>query len=399
MSIDNTHLVDFYELLGLAPDASPADIKAAIKNKRRTFNARQSHPEPKTRAHAEQVMRDLDEAERTLLDAGRRREYDQNRPARQAQAQVGAVGPAGGPGGADDWEDRARHFLENDNPLAAHRVAQEWVMSAPGNSVAWTVRGQASALLGNFPDAEYELAEAGRLAPGEAFTSYLLGEVYAAQEKWKSALTQFDKALATDPENPVYGTSKARLFLANDKPKAAVKLMEPIVKRFPKDEVYKYHLAMAYHDAALDELPQLQGGGHIWTSEEQIDGLERAATKIDRLHSKDGEVREAVSALRTFAAQGREIRWDTRAPNLYVGLGIFVFLFACTGCFNATQSIGAALFLSLLISGGAAFGLFAAMRRKPAWKLAQQALGKGNLTEQMQDAGNKMGMAAGRFFG
>ncbi|WP_238007386.1 tetratricopeptide repeat protein [Dactylosporangium sp. AC04546] len=397
MTIDSTRFVDFYNLLGVAPDASAADIKTAIKEKRRTFNARQSHPEPKTRAHAEQVMRDLDEAERTLLHAERRREYDRHRPARQAQAQ--AVVPSSAPSAVGDWEDRARHFLDNDNPLAAHRVAQEWVTSAPGNSTAWTVRGQASALIGNFQDAEYELAEASRLSPAEAFPSYLLGEVYAAQEKWKSALNQYDKALAMEPENPVYGTSKARLFLANDKPKAAVKIMEPIVKRFPEDQVFKYHLAMAYHDAALEELPQLPNGGHIWTSEEQIQGLERAATRIDRLKCKDSDVREAASSLRKFAAEGREIRWDTAAPNLYVGLGVTIFIFACAGCFNTTESFGAAIFLGLLIGGGAAFGLFAAVRRKPAWKLAEQALGKGNLTQQMQDVGNRVGLFAGRFLG
>jgi NitT/TauT family transport system substrate-binding protein len=38
-----------------------------------------------------------------------------------------------------------------------------------------------------------------------------------------------------------------------------------------------------------------------------------------------------------------------------------------------------------------------AIRRKPAWRLAAQALGKGNLTQQMQDLGNRVGLGVGRY--
>lgn len=74
--------MDFYVLLGVAQDASPADIKRAYKRL-----ARRYHPgiNPGDRA-AEAMFQRVFEAYETLIDPGRRRQYDSVGARRQAEA-------------------------------------------------------------------------------------------------------------------------------------------------------------------------------------------------------------------------------------------------------------------------------------------------------------------------
>lgn len=377
----NGRFVDYYAILGIAPESAPDAIKEAIKEKRRVWNAKQNHPDPTTRSHAEQVMRDLNDAERTLLQPATRGAYDRERPQRLAAAEAATPAQTG----VDDWEDRVQYFIDNDNLVAAHRTAVEAVTRAPGSSQAWTLRGQASALLENYRDAEYELAEASRLDPAASFPCYLLGETYRMQEKWKSAVAQFDRALSLDPDNPMVITSKAAVFLANDQASTAIRLMEPVVKRFPQDEVYTFHLALAYHDDAISRLTPVPGTDtHIWTTADHITILRHAADRISQLRSNAPEVREALTHLRAFADEGEKVTWDLAAPNFYVAVGVMVFLCSCGGISSGTHSVAFGFIVGILLAGAASYGLLAAFRRKPAWKLAHQAMGKGNFTQQLQ---------------
>ncbi|HEY6737500.1 MAG TPA: DnaJ domain-containing protein, partial [Actinopolymorphaceae bacterium] len=66
----------YYDLLELPTSASEDDIRAAIRQQRRLWVRRQSSPDPARRSEAEQRVRDLDQAERTLLDPTARAEYD-----------------------------------------------------------------------------------------------------------------------------------------------------------------------------------------------------------------------------------------------------------------------------------------------------------------------------------
>src|SRR4051794_33112781 len=72
--------MDFYALLGLAPGATPADIKRAYRRLSRRY-----HPDinPGDRA-AESLYRHISEAYETLVDPERRRHYDSGTPSGQA---------------------------------------------------------------------------------------------------------------------------------------------------------------------------------------------------------------------------------------------------------------------------------------------------------------------------
>lgn len=65
---------DYYEILGVKPDASDADIKSAYRKL-----ARKYHPDVSKEAGAEEKFKSVNEAHEALKDPDKRREYDQLR--------------------------------------------------------------------------------------------------------------------------------------------------------------------------------------------------------------------------------------------------------------------------------------------------------------------------------
>jgi curved DNA-binding protein CbpA len=65
--------MNYYEILGIPPDAEPEEIRAAFRRL-----ARRYHPDAGTGSSAEK-FREISEAYETLGDANRRRVYDQDR--------------------------------------------------------------------------------------------------------------------------------------------------------------------------------------------------------------------------------------------------------------------------------------------------------------------------------
>jgi tetratricopeptide (TPR) repeat protein len=295
------------------------------------------------------------------------------------------------------WLDRAHHHLADGDPAAAHRLAREAVWYAPGSAVPWLVRGVASAARERFADAEHELVEAAGLAPAEALPRFLLAEVYAAQGRWRAALARYDQALALEPESGPALAGKAEALVALDRHDEAVALLEPLVARFPGDDRYALPLAWAYHDAAAGRLTRVPGsGGGVWTSTDQIAGLRRAAELIDRLRCGDPEVARLARSLRKFADRGLRKRWDTSAPSLYLWLGGLLFLWGCGVGVEATGRLGAGLAIGGLVAAVPAGGLFAVLRRKPAWKLAAESIGEGNLSRRILAATRRAATAVFR---
>jgi tetratricopeptide (TPR) repeat protein len=378
MTLAAHRLTDFYELLGVPPEAGSAEIEAAFARQYQVWPARLRSPQRPDRAYAQWVLRVLGDAEGILRRPGRRREFD------AAREQQLAGGPAVAPAAAASWHDRAHHYLADGNPAAAHRLAREAIWYVPDSAVAWLVRGLASALRERFADAEHELVEAAGLAPAEPLPRYLLAEVYAAQGRWLPALARYDQALALDPQSAPALAGKAEALVALDRADQAVGLLEPVVARFPGDDMYSAPLAWACHDAAAGRLTRAPGSaGGVWTSAAQIAGLRRAADRIDRLRCDDPEAARLARSLRDFADRGMRSRWDTSAPGLYLWLGGLGFLWACGVGVEATGQLGAGLAFGGLVASVLAGGPFVLRRRKPAWKLAAESTGGGNLSRRI----------------
>ncbi|HET8878074.1 MAG TPA: DnaJ C-terminal domain-containing protein [Arthrobacter sp.] len=88
---------DFYKILGVAKDASDADIKKAYRKL-----ARQHHPDTNAgNAASEKKFKDISEAYSVLSDPDERQQYDAIR-AMGSGARFAPGGPAGGNGGFED---------------------------------------------------------------------------------------------------------------------------------------------------------------------------------------------------------------------------------------------------------------------------------------------------------
>ena len=94
---------DYYKLLGIAPNASEAEIKSGYRKQARKF-----HPDINKDKSAEERFKDINEANEALKDAKKRAAYDQLRASGIKEGEEinesrfgGGAGGAGGAGGED----------------------------------------------------------------------------------------------------------------------------------------------------------------------------------------------------------------------------------------------------------------------------------------------------------
>jgi tetratricopeptide (TPR) repeat protein len=302
MAVQET-FVDYYQLLNIQPTADASAIKAAISTKRRVWIKRQGSADPARRAEAEATVRHLREAEETLLNPQRRRQYDE----RLRTAPESATAAPGAE--SSDWMERAEAYLAQGNNTAAHRAACEATTVRGNDHRAWALRGQTSFLLGNGADAEFEYAEAIRLDPNVPDYHQDLGEVYGIQEKWPQAMREFTRVLQLDPRNPVAQTSIAQVYLNTDQAAKALEIMEGVVRENPGNEFFTFYLAAALEANAHAAMTHLTDGSFLATSEAQVQLLERTATRIAGLRINDPEVAQAIAELRRMAQAARDPMW------------------------------------------------------------------------------------------
>lgn len=77
--------VNHYEIIGVPPEATPAQIHEAVKETRRTWVLRQNAPALERRQEAETMLARVAEAEKVLLQPGLRRGFDEELGARKRQ--------------------------------------------------------------------------------------------------------------------------------------------------------------------------------------------------------------------------------------------------------------------------------------------------------------------------
>jgi cytochrome c-type biogenesis protein CcmH/NrfG len=368
--------VNLYEILHVSPTAGEEEIRKAVTKQRRQWVKRTSSADAARRAEAETRVRDIDRAEKTLLNSASRAAFDAELANYRPPV---ASAPAAANGAA--WLERAKGYLRDDNANAANYAAREALNMRGDDHEAWFVRAHSSFLLGNTRDAEYEFGEAIRLQPHSGVYHYGLGEIYAAQEKWKSALSEYEQALRLEPGNPEYQTSIAQVYLMNDMAGKALDIMEQVVRQHPDNPAFTFYLAIALHDSALESLGEirplvlngqvLDEGGFAIISEAQAALISRRADHIDRLGVTAPEIRKMVADMREMVAEATRMRWNLAGTKNWLVAFVVIGIIPLFG--GASAGSGGASVLGFLACA-AIVALYVWLKRRPFWRHRRKAL-------------------------
>lgn len=377
MSPTTTSFVDFYEVLQIAASADDDQIRKAIKTERRTWVKRQSAADPKRRVEAEERVRQIDEAEKVLLNEAARQRFDRQKANHRPDAAPAALGD-----GDQDWVERAQVYLDAGNAHFAGYAAREATRNDGSSHRAWSLRARSSLLLGKTADAVFEFNEAIRLEPTRAEHHFDLGSVHEAAEQWKEALACYETAAKLEPSEPLYRVSIASVYLQNDLPQKALPLMEEIVRAHPDVEPFQYYLATALNEVTILALTLLRDGTRVITKPEQIDLVKKNVGRARGLKFVDPELRAMLDHNYKLATEAEAIKWRMPGKGLMVGI---VGAGADMGCAGGFIAMWVALFIPFAIPIIAfvihpAIGILATgaygywmctLARVPGWKLNQ----------------------------
>jgi curved DNA-binding protein CbpA len=185
-------MADYYELLGVASSASPAEIRQAYLR-----IAREKHPDrftdPAEKQRAQTVFQDITTAFNTLLNPRSRQEYDaaRHRPTPRSAEEI-----------ARDAYERAQPLLEAGDLEEAVTLLRTAVHHAPGHAAYHAALGR---LLGRIPSAGREavlvLEKATQLAPSSAAAFADLAVVLARQGLRLRAQKAIEAALRLAPRD------------------------------------------------------------------------------------------------------------------------------------------------------------------------------------------------------
>lgn len=348
-----TTYVDFYDILEIPETASEDEIRKALRQQRQVWVKKQTTSDLGKRQRAETRVAQLDEAERTLLDATKRSQFNQARktarPESMPSEEVGA-----------DWLTKARHFLEAGQMASANYASREAISNQGSSHEAWSIRAQSSFAMGNWRDAEYEYLETIRLKPDEAEYHFDLGCAYEAAGDPKNALGKFEDALKIEPQNPMYKTAIASIYLKNGVTDRARPIMEEVVREYPDVEAFQYYLAWAIADSYDEYCTTLKDGSYVLTSPEQIARLRQEMTRAKGLNFQDAEMRSHIERRLNSAVEAEKLGWwlprygtgENKAWWVLFGVGLLLI---------AAKGIG------VLVLAVAAFAFYK-IYRGPAWK-------------------------------
>ncbi|MEI3613564.1 DnaJ domain-containing protein [Pseudogracilibacillus sp. SO30301A] len=228
---------NYYDIIGISSNASEEEIRAKIKAEMNKWRKRVNAPNAEKRREAEEKQELIQEAEKTLLDPGKRNAYDQELMGQQnTQPNNQHAQPIGAgmveQNYLDELEGRYEFYLNEDNHYQASLVCQELTKLTPNDAMAWKKLAFSNLMLNNFAEARYEINKAISLKQNEAhfyYTAYLIykksTDLYDI-DRMKHARAYIDKALSIDPNNTLYNYLSAQLYYEVDDYQQAINILE-----------------------------------------------------------------------------------------------------------------------------------------------------------------------------
>jgi len=195
---------DHYQLLGVAPSASPAEIRQAYARL-----AREKHPDrfsdPAEKARAEKAFQEITAAFNELMNPDRRRAYDEkrNRPTPRTPEEIAA-----------DAFERAQPALEAGQIEEAITLLRTAVHHAPGQAAYHAALGRALGRVSALArEAVQALERATQLEPRNASAHADLAVVLARQGLRLRAQKALETALRLSPRDQRLARLAAELGL------------------------------------------------------------------------------------------------------------------------------------------------------------------------------------------
>ncbi|MFC8530994.1 tetratricopeptide repeat protein [Nocardia sp. NPDC057227] len=356
--------VDFYDLLGVARDASDDAVRDAHKRQTRIWTKRTASADQSTRQEAETKTSFLRQAFDVLLDPAKRQAYDRD------LAAGGVAAPVAQQGGGD-WVTQARAALGRGDYRSAAYAAREATHSTGNSPEAWILRARANAGLGQLQDALYEAKQATTIAPNNADYLFQTGVIQEQMQQWADALGSYQAAARIAPNEFIYQISIGGVFLQHKMTDKALDVLEPVYAAYPAEPLVAFYLASALLDKA-EQTPRIQSADtYAASSVDEIVAMRKLIERAGNLNTNDPEIPRRVHDIKQYLDRMEEMSWQV--PGLFgfsslraVGIPFAAIVLAFVLFGSGVPGAG---FLFLLAAAGLGFLTYTTCW-VPRWKAA-----------------------------
>lgn len=377
---------NYYTLLRIESTAPEEEVRNALNREQRLWTNRTNAPDLQRQQTAQRQLRLLDEAESVLLDAIKRREYDN-----QLNNQESTAGQFATPdlNLVENPVDEVCRLLDTGRVADAVNLAQRALVENPGNPEICWVLGLAYRDFDEPEKAIESLKRAIAIRPNHPLYHFDLGNIYEFTEEWRLALQCYERAKAIDDSVLMYQAAQGAVLIRMERYAEGIAMLEECVKQEPENRTYAWMLAIAYADSTylgwteVKEKTELLEPGKYATSLEQVQIAQGLVAKALSLDVDDAELTAHLTSL------NREI--GKMLKRRFMCNWLVVGVFGVVGLISL--SAGG---LGGLISTGLA-ALYAASTYIPQYIINQQLVqGKSfndfgwisRLTEPFRDADN-----------
>lgn len=275
-------MVNYYELLEIPQNADRSEVEQAIKKNRRVWNNRANNPDAAIRAEAEMHVKEIAEAEKILLDASKRQEYDvqlNQAPKNDVVDQTSSNDL--------DWEEEFFRAYNRDMNEYAAQVAQRAVDANERDGRAWFLYGEALRRGGNLEQGIEALKRASLLSD-EVGIYRQLGFAYLDADQYDEAYKAFKSASQLDPSDFEYHTLEANCLRVMGMITEAIVEVKIAYSMNPNDENTKFEYFVALHEEAMKAMAYNRSSGkHLIINRRQLDYINDILKTMSIIVPKD----------------------------------------------------------------------------------------------------------------
>ena len=260
-------MVNYYELLEIPQNADKTTIEQAIRKTRRIWNNRANNPDAAIRAEAEMHVKEIADAEKVLLDANKRQEYDvqlSRAPKNDVVDQTPDIN--------SNWEEEFFQAYDRDMNDYAAQIAQREIRVHERNGRAWFLYGEALRRCGNLAEGIDAMKRASLLIDDDAGIYRQLGFAYADCNQYGEAYRAFKAASQINPSNYEFHCLAANCLRNAGMITEAIEEAKIAYSINSNDEQVRFEYFVALHEDAMKAMSYNRSSGkHLILNRKQLD--------------------------------------------------------------------------------------------------------------------------------